>query len=75
MIDFVEAVLFSQTVQKFNFNEFSPYSQRHVVVTKTAIRVYESKDKALSTYGKPIIAIPLSAVTAVQRTTFDTKDD
>ena len=62
-------------MHKFNFNEFQPYSQRHIVVTKTAIRVYENKEKALSTYGKPLIAIPLNAVTSVQRTSFDTKDD
>jgi hypothetical protein len=29
----------------------------------------------LSTYGKPLIAIPLAAVSKVQRTSFDTKED
>ncbi|CDW72924.1 UNKNOWN [Stylonychia lemnae] len=70
-----EAILFSQTVQKFNFNEFTAYTQRHAIITKTAIRIYESKEKAISTYGKPMIAIPLNAVSKVQRTSFDTKED
>jgi hypothetical protein len=46
-----------------------------VVVTKSAVRVYESKQKALSTYGRPIIAIPISAVKKVERTKFDLRDD
>jgi hypothetical protein len=46
-----------------------------VVVTKTAIRVYENNEKALSTYGKPLLAIPLAAVKGIKRTSFDTKDD
>jgi hypothetical protein len=41
------------------------------VLTKTAVRVYETKQKALSTYGKPIIAIPLAAVRKVERIKFD----
>eukprot|EP00347_Sterkiella_histriomuscorum_P017562 403348860 len=70
-----ETILYSQTLQKFNFNEFQPYSQRHAVVTKTAIRIYENKEKAISTYGRPLAAIPLAAVSSIQRTSFDTKDD
>lgn len=42
-----------------------------MVLTKTAVRVYETKQKALSTYGKPIIAIPLAAVRKVERIKFD----
>jgi hypothetical protein len=39
------------------------------------VRVYESKQKALSTYGKPMIAIPLTAVRRVDRIKFDMSDD
>jgi hypothetical protein len=35
------------------------------------LRVYETKQKALSTYGKPIIAIPLAAVRKAERIKFD----
>lgn len=48
---------------------------RHIIVTKNAIRVYESKTKASSTYGKPIIAIPFSALQKVERVKFDLTDD
>ena len=71
----VESILFQQTLNKFNFNDFQPYVARHVVVTKNAVRVYESKSKAQSTYGKPIIAIPLAAVSKVERIKFDLNDD
>ncbi len=56
-------------------SDFAPYTERHLVITKNALRVYENKQKALSTYGKPIIAIPLSAVDKAQRIKFDFNDD
>lgn len=46
-----------------------------MVITKSAVRIYENKQKAKSTYGKPIIAIPLSAVKRVERTKFDATHD
>ena len=55
--------------------DFAPYTERHLVITKNALRVYENKQKALSTYGKPIIAIPLSAVEKAERIKFDFNDD
>ena len=42
-----------------------------MVITKSAVRVYETKQNALSTYGKPIIAIPLAAVRKAERIKFD----
>lgn len=45
------------------------------MITKTAIRIFENKEKSLSTYGKPIIAIPLNAVSKVERTSFDLNSD
>jgi len=48
---------------------------RHLIFTKTAVRVYESKAKALSTHVKPLIAVPISAVVKVERVKFDTNDD
>lgn len=71
----VEAILFSETLEKFNFNDFKPYSQVHVVFTKSSIRIYESKGKAVSTYGKPFLALPLSAVAKIERIKFDVTDD
>lgn len=62
-------------MSKFYFHEFQPYYPRYVVITKSAIRVYESKQKSLSLYGKPIIAIPLAAVRKVERIKFDLTDD
>jgi hypothetical protein len=72
---YLEAPLFNQSCYKFNFSDFNPYTERHIVLTKNAVRVYENKTKALSTYGKPIIAIPLSAVEKVERIKFDYNDD
>lgn len=60
---------------KFNFNDYSPYIERYVVITKNAIRVYENSQQSLSTYGKPILAIPLLAVKKIQRLKFDQSDD
>ena len=67
----IEAVLFSQTCYKFNFNEYCPYTERHIIVTKSALRVYENKRSALSTYGKPLIAIPFNAIETIERTMMD----
>ena len=50
------------------------YLTRYVVITKNSVRVYETKAKALSQYGKPVIAIPLAAVRKVERTKFDMTD-
>jgi len=41
------------------------------VLTRSAVRIYETKQKALSTYGRPIVAIPLAAVRKVERIKFD----
>ena len=46
-----------------------------MIITKNAVRVYEDKTKALSTYGRPIVAIPLAAVKRAERLKFDTRDD
>lgn len=67
--------MFTQTCFKYNLGDFAPYTERHIVITKTALRVYESKQKSLQTYGKPIIAIPLSAVEKAERLKFDFNDD
>ena len=71
LIDTKEAILYSGPMHKFYFNEQSPFYSRFLVVTKSAVRVYENKQKALSTYGRPLIAIPLSAVLKVERTKYD----
>jgi hypothetical protein len=55
--------------------DFAPYTERHIIITKNALRVYENKHKALAMYGKPIIAIPLSAVLKAERIKFDFNDD
>ena len=39
------------------------------------MRVYENKQKALSTYGRPIITIPLAAVKKIERIKFDVMRD
>ena len=44
-------------------------------MTKSAVRIYETKKDALSTYGKPIVAIPLNAVSKVERVMFNMADD
>jgi hypothetical protein len=46
-----------------------------VIFTKSAIRVYESRGKAVSTYGKPLLALPLNAVVKIERIKFDVADD
>ena len=35
------------------------------------MRIYENKARALSTYGRPLVAIPLAAVAKVERIKFD----
>jgi len=45
------------------------------MITKNAVRVFESKQVALSLYGKPGIAIPFSAVEKIERIKFDYNDD
>lgn len=71
----LEAILFQGELSKFAFNEYQPYAQRYIVVTKNAVRIYENKKKALITYGKPIIAVPLAAISKVERIKFDLRDD
>lgn len=44
-------------------------------MTKNSVRIYENKSKALATYGKPIIAVPLTAVSKIERIKFDLRDD
>jgi len=39
------------------------------------VRIYESKAKALASHSKPIIAVPLNAVKAIQKLMFDLNDD
>ena len=46
-----------------------------MVITKTAIRIYENRGKANSIYGKPMIAIPVSAVEKCERLAFDHAED
>ena len=60
---------------KFNFNDFNPYIERFVVITKSAVRVYENRQQSFSTYGKPMLAIPLKAVKKIERIKFDQSDD
>jgi len=74
LLDKKETILFSKTLHKFNFDD-KPYIERHVVITRNALRIYENQQQALSTYGKPIIAIPWNAVETIQRTMFDANDD
>lgn len=75
LTDTKESILLSQTLHKFNFNEYNAYQPRHMIVTKNAVRLYESKQKALATFSKPILAIPLSAVQRIERIKFDQTDD
>ena len=44
-------------------------------MTKNSVRIYENKKKALMTYGKPIIAVPLAAISKIERIMFDLRDD
>ena len=44
-------------------------------MTKTALRVYDVKKDALTTYGKPIIAIPLIAIRSIERLMINLGDD
>jgi hypothetical protein len=60
---------------RFYFNESQPFYSRYIVITKNAVRVYEDRARALSTYGRPLIAIPLAAVKRVERVKFDMRDD
>lgn len=71
----VETILYQQALSKFSFNDFSPFLDRYVVITKTALRVYETKKDALSTYGKPLIAIPLVAISSIERLMLNLNDD
>eukprot|EP00347_Sterkiella_histriomuscorum_P024380 403331322 len=70
-----ESIIFTLSCFKFNFNQYIPYHPKHVIITKNAIRIYPSKKDALNLYGKPEIAIPLSAVESIKRTVFDWNDD
>ena len=46
-----------------------------MIVTKNAVRIYESKTNALTTFSKPILAVPLSSVQKIERIRFDMTDD
>ena len=66
----IEAILYQGPLQRFSFCE-KPFSERYLVLTRSAVRIYENKQQALSTYGRPIVAIPLAAVKKVERIKFD----
>ena len=72
---YLEAILMNSNVQQFNFLQYNPYHPRYIVVTKSALRIYENKNASLGQYSKPLIAIPLSAVNYAARTRFDIRDD
>jgi len=67
--------LYQGILHKYFFNDFSPYVPRYVIITKSAVRIYENKQKALSPYSKPLVALPLSAVSKIERIKFDMSDD
>ena len=71
LIDLHEAILYQGPLQKYYYYEPNPFYERYLVVTKSAVRIYESKQKAMSIYGKPLVAIPLAAVNKVERTKYD----
>lgn len=75
LLDLKEAILFSGEMQKYQFADYEPFVGRHLVITKTAIRVYENADKAVISPQKPLMAIPLAAVRKIHRVKFDSKDD
>jgi len=43
LLDTKESILLQGKVSRFNFTEHIPFFPRYVVVTKTALRVYEDK--------------------------------
>ena len=57
-----EAILYCGKWDKFNYMQHSPYHSRYVVITKSALRIYEDQNSSLGQYSKPVLAIPLSAV-------------
>ena len=62
-------------MHKFSFHDFSPFAERFAVLTKTALRIYDVKKDALTTYGKPIIAVPLIAIRSIERLMLNFSDD
>ena len=75
LLDQKEAVLFAGPVSRYNFADYEAFSGRYLIITKSAVRVYESADRAVTSPGKPLVAIPLSAVRKVHKVKFDAKDD
>ena len=72
---FLEAILYQGELQRFHFNEHEPFQNRYIVITKSSIRIFQDFAHSQSTYGKPILAIPLGAVNRVDRIKFDIRDD
>lgn len=58
-------------MNKYSFNDYEPFSLRHLVVTKNSVRIYESKASKESEHGKPLFALPLSAIRGISRIKFD----
>jgi hypothetical protein len=75
LLDPKEAVLFRGEFSRYQFTDYEAFQPRFVVVTKSAIRLYESADKSVSAHGKPLIAIPLAAVQKIEKIRFDAHDD
>lgn len=43
LIDTKEAILYQGPMHKFYFNEQAPFYSRYLVITKSAVRVFENK--------------------------------
>jgi len=71
----IEAILLQTDLKRFNFSDFEAYQPRHIVVTKSAVRIYDDRNSSLGIYSKPLVAIPLSAVRYLARIRFDMRDD
>ncbi|TNV79252.1 hypothetical protein FGO68_gene6991 [Halteria grandinella] len=67
LLDPKDPILFSIQLEKYSFSDMLPFTPRYLVLTSNSLRIYEKESQAQSLYGKPIIAIPLSAIEKVGR--------
>ncbi len=61
-------------MNKYSFNDFEPFSLRHFVVTMNSVRIYENKAAKETFSGRPMFALPLSAIRGISRIKFDSED-
>ena len=67
MVDPEEPILFQGVLQKYKPGFNANFIDRWVQVTASAFRYYTSKPATLAAAVKPLMAVPLSSIKAIER--------